>query len=166
MKKVLLTIDGMTGDQKVFGYAISLCKRISAELRIFQVIRPRYYRKYIKKIRKNAMIAQKVWESTMAAATFAEAGEHETALDLMAEGSEQVEHLLKESEKAGVHCRFSIRSGDPEKEIVAYVNDHRDVILTIYDAFGNSGSADIFEKKTTLANIKRSLSVPVVTVHS
>ena len=112
------------------------------------------------------MIAQKVLESTMAAAAFAEAGEHETALDLMAEGSEQVEHLLKESEKAGVHCRFSIRSGNPEKEIVDYVNDHRDVILTIYDASGDSGTADIFEKKTTLANIKRSLSVPVVTVHS
>lgn len=166
MKKILLTIDGMTGDQKVFHYAISLCKRISAELSIFQVIRPQYYRKYIKKIRKNAMIAQKVLESTMAAATFAEAGEHETALDMMAEGSEQVEHLLKESEKAGVHCRFSIRSGNPEKEIVDYVNDHRDVILTIYDASGDSGAADIFEKKTTLANIKRSLSVPVVTVHS
>jgi hypothetical protein len=166
MKKVLLTIDGMSGDQKVFHYAISLCKRISAELSIFQIIRPQYYRKYIKKIRKNAMIAKKVMESTMVAATFAEAGEHETALDMMAEGSEQVEHLLRESEKAGVQCRFSITSGNPEKEIVDYVNDHRDVILTIYDAFGGSGSVNIFEKKTTLANIKKDLSVPVVTVHS
>jgi hypothetical protein len=85
---------------------------------------------------------------------------------MMAEGSEQVEHLLKESEKAGVQCRFSITSGNPEKEIVDYVNDHRDVILTIYDAFGGSGSVNIFEKKTTLANIKKDLSVPVVTVHS
>ncbi len=166
MKKVLLTIDGMTGDQRVFHYAISLCKRISADLSIFQIIRPEYYRKYLKKMRKNAMIAHKILESTMAAATFAEAGEHETALDMMAEGSEQVEHLLKESEKAGVHCRFSIRSGNPGKEIVDYVNDHRDVILTIYDASADSGNADTFEKQTTLANITRSLSVPVVTVHS
>ncbi len=166
MKRVLLTIDGMTPDQKAFDYAVSLCKRIKAELRIFQIIRPRYYRKYMKKIRKNASLAKKIVESSMVAATFAEAGEHETALDIMAEASKQIEHLLRESEKAGVHCRFSMTSGNPEKEIVGYVNDHRDVILTIYDAFEVSGAADIFEKKSTLAKIKRDLSVPVVTVHS
>jgi hypothetical protein len=165
MKNVLLTIDGVTPDQKVFHYAVSLCKRISAELSIFQIIRPRYYRKYKKMIRKNALIAKKVVESSMAAAAFAEAGEYETALDMMAEGSKQIEHLLQESEKAGVHCRFSMISGNPEKEIVEYVNGHRDVILTIYDAFGGSGPVDIFEKKSTLAKIKRDLAVPVVTVH-
>jgi len=127
---------------------------------------PRYYRNYMKKIRKNALLAKKVMESAMVAATFAEAGEHETALDMMAEASKQIEHLLQESEKAGVHCRFSIKSGDPEKEIVEYVNDHRDVILTIYDAFDVNGSVDISEKKSTLAKIKRNLSVPLVTVHS
>ena len=164
MKKVLLTIDGITGDQKVFHYAISLCKRISAELSIFQIIRPRHYRKYMKKIRKNAMVAKKAVETAMVAATFAEAGEHETALDIMAEGSKHLEHLLKASEKAGVHCRFSITSGNPEKEIVGYVNDHRDVILTIYDAFGGSGTVDMLEKKSTLAKIKRDLSVPLITV--
>ena len=166
MKKVLLTIDGMTPDQKAFHYAVALCKRIKAELNIFQIIRPRYYRNYIKKIRKNALFAKKVMESAMVAATFAEAGEHETALDMMAEASKQIEHLLQESEKAGVHCRFAIKSGDPEKEIVEYVNDHRDVILTIYDAFDVNGTVDISEKKSTLAKIKRNLSVPLVTVHS
>jgi hypothetical protein len=165
MKNVLLTIDGVTPDQKVFHYAVSLCKRISAELSIFQIIRPRYYRKYKNMIRKNALIAKKVVESSMAAAAFAEAGEYETALDMMAEGSKQIEHLLQESEKAGVHCRFSMTSGNPEKEIVEYVNGHRDVILTIYDAFGGGGPVDIFEKKSTLAKIKRDLAVPVVTVH-
>jgi len=166
MKKVLLSIDGMTPDQKAFHYAVALCKRIKAELNIFQIIRPRYYRNYMKKIRKNALLAKKVMEGAMVAATFAEAGEHETALDMMAEASKQIDHLLQESEKAGVHCRFSIKSGDPEKEIVEYVNDHRDVILTIYDAFDVNGTVDISEKKNTLAKIKRKLSVPLVTVHS
>ena len=166
MKKVLLTIDGMTPDQKAFHYAVALCKRIKAELNIFQVIRPRYYRKYMEKIRKNASLVRRVVESAMVAATFAEAGEHETALDMMAEASKQIEQLLHESEKAGVHCRFSIKSGDPEKEIIEYVNNHRDVILTIYDAFDVNGTVDIPEKKSTLAKIKRNLSVPLVTVHS
>jgi nucleotide-binding universal stress UspA family protein len=166
MKKVLLTIDGMTPDQKAFDYAVSLCQRIKAELSIFQVISSRYYHKYMKRIRKNVLLSKKIVESAMVAATFAEAGEHETALDIMTEASSQIEHLLQASEKAGIHCRFSITSGNPGKEIVKYVNDHRDVILTIYDAFGRSGTVDIFEKKSTLAKIKRDLSVPVVTVHA
>jgi len=166
MKQVLLTIDGMTPDQKAFHYAVALCKRIRAELSIFQIIRPRYYRKSIEKIRKNAFLAKKFMEGSMVAATFAEAGEHETALDIMAEASKEIKHLLSESEKSGVHCHFSIKSGDPEKEIVKYVNDHRDVILTIYDAFDVNGTVDISEKKSTLAKIKRNLSVPLVTVHS
>jgi nucleotide-binding universal stress UspA family protein len=166
MKQVLLSIDGMIPDQKAFHYAVALCKRIKAELNIFQIIRPRYYRNYMKKIRKNALLAKKAMESAMVAATFAEAGEHETALDMMAEASKQIEHLLQESEKAGVHCRFSIKSGDPEKEIVKYVNDHRDVILTIYDAFDVNGTVDISEKKSTVSKIKRNLSVPLVTVHN
>ena len=166
MKKVLLSIDSMTPDRKAFHYAVALCKRIKAELNIFQIIRPRYYRNYMNKIRKNSLLAKKVMESAMVAATFAEAGEHETALDMMAGASKQIEHLLQESEKAGVHCRFSIKAGDPEKEIIEYVNDHRDVILTIYDAFDVNGTVDIPEKKSTLAKIKRNLSVPLVTVHS
>jgi biotin synthase-related radical SAM superfamily protein len=166
MKQVLLTIDGMTPDQKAFHYAVALCKRIKAELNIFQIIRPRYYRKYMEKIRKNASLVRRVVESAMVAATFAEAGEHETALDMMAEASKQIEQLLQESEKAGVHCSFSIKSGDPEKEIIEYVNDHRDVILTIYDAYAVNGTVDISEKKSTLAKIKRNLSVPLVTVQS
>jgi nucleotide-binding universal stress UspA family protein len=166
MKQVLLTIDGMTPDQKAFHYAVALCKRIRAELSIFQIIRPRSYRKSIEKFRKKALLAKKFMEGSMVAATFAEAGEHETALDIMAEASKEIKHLLSESEKSGVHCHFSIKSGDPEKEIIEYVNDHREVILTIYDAFDVNGTIDISEKKNTLAKIKRNLSVPLVTVHS
>jgi nucleotide-binding universal stress UspA family protein len=166
MEKILLAIDGITPDRKAFRYAVTLCKRIRAELSIFQIIRPRYYQEYRKKIRKKGSIMRKFVEGSMVAATFAEAGEHETALDIMAEASKEIRGLLLESEEAGVHCRFSIKSGDPEKEIVEYINDHRDVILTIYDAFDVNGTVDIPEKKSTLAKIKRNLSVPLVTVHS
>ena len=157
MKKVLLAIDGMTPDQKAFRYAVSLCKRIRAELNIFQIIRPRYYRKYMKKVRNKASLARKFMEGSMVAATFAEAGEHETALDMMAEVSKEIRRLLQESEEAGVHCHFSIKSGNSEKEIVDYVNDHRNVVLTIYDVSdqGADQNADISEKKSTLAKIKR-----------
>jgi len=168
MEKVLLAIDGMTPDRKAFRYAIALCKRIRAELSIFQIIRPQYYREYKKKIRKKGLFARKFVEGSMVAATFAEAGEHETALDIMAEVSKEIRRLLQESEKAGVHCHFSIKSGNPEKEIVNYVNDHRNVVLTIYDVSdqGADQNANISKKKNALAKITKGLSVPLVTVHT
>ena len=168
MEKVLLAIDGMTPDRKAFRYAVALCERIRAELNIFQIIRPQYYREYKKKIRKKGLLARTFIEGSMVAATFAEAGEHETALDIMAEASKKIKDLLQESEEAGVHCHFSIKSGNPEKEIINYVNDHRNVVLTIYDVsdHGVDEAANISNKKSALARIRKELSVPLVTVQS
>jgi nucleotide-binding universal stress UspA family protein len=168
MEKVLLAIDGMTPDRKAFRYAIALCKRIRAELSIFQIIRPQYYREYKKKIRKKGLFVRKFVEGSMVAATFAEAGEHETALDIMAEVSKEIRRLLQESEEAGVHCHFSIKSGNPEKEIINYVNNHRNVVLTIYDVSDHDVDevANISKKKSTLARIRKDLSVPLVMVQN
>jgi len=166
MEKVLLAIDGMTPDRKAFRYAIALCKRIRAELNIFQIIRPRHYREHAKKVRKTASLARRFMEGSMVAATFAEAGEHETALDIMAEASKEIRSLLQESEEAGVRCHFSITSGNPEKEIVSYVNDHRNVVLTIYDVSDQDANeaANNSKKEKSLTKIRKSLSVPLVTV--
>jgi len=168
MEKVLLAIDGMTPNRKAFRYAVALCKRIRAELSIFQIIRPQYYREYKKKIRKKGLFARKFVEGSMVAATFAEAGEHETALDIMAEVSKEIRRLLQESEEAGVHCHFSITSGNPEKEIVNYVNDHRNVVLTIYDVSDHdvNEANNISRKKNALAKITKGLSVPLVMVQN
>jgi hypothetical protein len=61
-----------------------------------------------------------------------------------------------------------MKSGNPEKEIVSYVNDHRNVVLTIYDVSdqGADQNANISEKKNALAKITKGLSVPLVTVHT
>lgn len=168
MEKVLLAIDGVTPEQKAFRYALALCKRIKAELGIFQIIRPRYYGEYKKKIRNKAFLAKKFFEGSMMAATFAEAGEHEVALDIMNEATKEIRRLLKESEEAGVHCHFSVKAGNPEKEIVNYINDHRNVVLAIYDV--SDPAADEVDhtsiKIDAIENIKKSLSVPLITVQS
>lgn len=168
MEKVLLAIDGMTPDRKAFRYAVALCKRIRAELSIFQIVNPRYYREQAKKVRKKASLVRKFMEGSMVAATFAEAGEHDTALDVMAEASKEIRRLLQESEDAGVRCHFAIKSGNPEKEIVNYVNDHRNVVLAICDISDHDANdaANIYRKKNALERIRKNLSVPLVTVHN
>jgi nucleotide-binding universal stress UspA family protein len=168
MEKVLLAIDGMTPEQKAFRYALSLCKRIRAELSIFQIIRPQHYREYKKMIQNKAAVAKKFFEGSMMAATFAEAGEHEVALDIMNEATKEIRRLVQASKEAGVHCHFSVKTGNPEREIVNYVNDHRNVVLTIYDA-ADAAAEDVdrtSRKINAIANIKNRLSVPLITVQS
>ena len=167
MKKVLLAIDGITPDQKVFHYAIQLCKRIKAELNVFQVINPRNYGEYLKKIRKGANNARSYFESSMVAATFAEAGEHGAAEEIMSAALKNYNRLLPESEKEGVQCHFSIKSGSPEKEIINYVNAHRNIVVAIYDkAKSVKDEPKTTKKKTTPGRISHKLAVPLVVINS
>ena len=168
MKKVLLAIDGMTPDRKAFSYAVALCQRIRAELSIFQIIRPRFYREYGKKIRKKGLLARKFVEGSMVAATFAEAGEHEIANEIMAQARNNIEQLLPESERAAISCHMTIRSGCLGEEIVRYVNEHRDVVLTVYDtAPAEKLEGGVVAKQgDNPSKIKEHLSIPLVVVRS
>jgi len=168
MKKVLLAIDGITPDQQVFRYAIQLCKRLKAELSVFQIINPRNYAEYLKKMRKSAGYARWYFENAMVAATFAEAGEHETAREIMSEGLKNIGRLLPESEKEGVPCHFSLKSGAPDKEIIDYVNANRDVVLTIFDSpvKGRQGSGATEKASPMLRKIQEALYIPLVVMRN
>ena len=168
MQKVLLAIDGINPDRKVFEYAVQLCQRIKADLSIFQVINPRRYKEYLKTIRKRADNARKYIEGAMVAATFAEAGEHETAREIMSKALENINRLLPESEKAGVQCHFAVKTGNPAKEIINYVNGHRDVVLTIYDSSleDRKGTRGVKKQQGVPRKIKQQLAVPLVIVQN
>jgi nucleotide-binding universal stress UspA family protein len=133
MQKVLLAVDGIKPTDKAFRYAVELCQRLHAELRILQVIRPNHYREYLKRIQRSVRFAKRYAEDSMVAVAFAEAGEHETAKEIMAEAKKNMNKLMPESEQAGVPCHLTMKSGRPGKEIIRYVKKHRNVVLAIYD---------------------------------
>lgn len=168
MKKVLLAIDGITPDRKTFRYAVELCKRIKAELKVFQIIRPQNYSKYLKEMRQKTDYARMYIQGSMMAAAFAEAGEHQSAKEIMAQASEQIKRLLSESQKQGVHCHFSMKRGSPEKEIIDYVNQHRDVVLTIYNSSDEhvEKTGILSKKKKAITSIKEKLAVPLVVANA
>ena len=168
MQKVLLAIDGISPDHKIFDYAVQLCKRITAELSVFQVINPRKHSEYLKTIRKRAGFARKYFEGAMVAATFAEAGEHETAKEIMSTALENINRLLPESEKAGVQCHFDVKTGNPAKEVIKYVNAHRDVVLTIYDSSleDRKETRGVKKQQGVPLKIKQQLAVPLVVVRN
>jgi nucleotide-binding universal stress UspA family protein len=167
MKRILLAIDGLLPNRKAFHYAVDLCSRMRAELNVFQILRPQLYRECIRKIKKKSVHARNLLEGAMVAATFAEAGEQEFASEIAAEASTEIKSLLHESQEAGVHCHFLTATGDPEKEIVNYVDNHWNVVLTIYDhSTLNEKSASVRPlEKGMLTRMKKNMSVPLVTVH-
>jgi hypothetical protein len=168
MKKVLLAISGITPSRNVFTYAVELCQRIRAELDILQIIRPKQYRQYLEKVREKSHHAKRYMESTMTAAAFAEAGEHETAREIEAQALKNINRLLPESEMAGVPCHLTMKSGSPEEELLSFMKEHRDVVLTIYDVpkeetgVLSSGS----KKKKRIQHIRENSHTPLVMVRS
>jgi hypothetical protein len=59
-----------------------------------------------------------------------------------------------------------MKSGSPDKEIVQYVNEHRDIVLTIYDTpGGETGETDEKRKRKSVPRrIRQQLLTPLVVV--
>jgi nucleotide-binding universal stress UspA family protein len=168
MQTVLLAVDGIKPTEKAFRYAVELCQRLCADLRVVQVIRPGQYKEYLKKVRKGTHRAKRYIENFMMAATFAEAGEHEMANEIMSLARMNIKQLLPESKRAGISCHLTMASGRPGKEIIRYVNEHRDVVLTIYDTAveENSACGISAEEGDGPLEIKQHLSIPLVVMRS
>jgi len=167
MEKVLLAIDGVTPDKKAFHHAVELCLRIKAELNVLQIVRPQNITGCFQKMKHTASQARQLFEGSMMAATFAEAGEHETADALMTEALENIKKLLPESEKAGVPYHLTMKSGDPAEAIIKYVRAHRDVVIAVYDAVNEKCPQPGDRKmKNALQAISKAIPVPVVLVQA
>ena len=86
--------------------------------------------------------------------------------DLREQALKNINQLLPESEKETVHYHLSMRSENPDKEIVSYVNDHRDIVLTIYNT-PKQEMGDAARETTTRdvpRRIRQRLSTPLVVV--
>jgi nucleotide-binding universal stress UspA family protein len=149
MEKVLLAIDGITPDKKAFNYAVELCTRIKADLNVLHIVRSQNMNGLLEKAINRAKCAKLFFEGTMMATTFAEAGEHATADNLMNQALININKLLPESEKAGISCHLTMKSGNPNEEIVRFVRDHKDVVVAIYDP------SDEKKQKTSDPRIKK-----------
>lgn len=164
MEKVLLAIDGVNPNGRAFSYAVELCKRIRAELNVLQVISPRNIAHYLKMVHEGARCAKEYIEGTMVAAAFSEAGEYEAARDLRAQALQKINQLLPQSERVGVPFRVTIKSGRPSNEIICYVEEHRDVVLTIYDRARkeNPSCNCVVPDSVVLRKVREQLPIPLV----
>ena len=167
MEKVLLAIDGITPDKKAFNYALELCTRIKADLDVLHIVRSRNMNGFLEKAINRAKCAKLFFEGTMMATTFAEAGEHETADNLMNQALKNINKLLPESEKAGISCHLTMKSGNPNEEIVRFVKDHKNVVVAIYDPSDKKKqNASDPKIKKMIRSITDALPIPLVMVQN
>jgi len=167
MEKVLLAIDGITPDKKAFNYAVELCSRIKAELNVLQIIRSQNANNFFDKAISRAKHAKLFFEGTMVAATFAEAGEHETAANLMNQALANINKLLPESEKSGISCHLTMKSGNPSEEIVRFLQEHKDVVIAVYDpTIEKEQNTSERKIKKLIQSITDALPIPLVMVQN
>jgi hypothetical protein len=165
MRKILLAINGIQPNRRVFSYTVQLCQRLKAELLVLQVVDTGNRGGRLGAIGRKARRAMKILEDSMTAAAFAEAGEHETAHAMMVQARKQINELLPETASAGIQCHFTMKAGAPEREIVRYARRHRDIVLTVYDSAVSDSQEDgpIHKERDVAGVIRQLLEVPVVT---
>ena len=167
MERVLLAGDGMKPSRKALRFAVDLCKALKVSLSVLQVIDYSQYGKYLKKLRNSSVRVRCLFEGSMMAATFAEAGEHDTGSELMALARKNATDLLREFEGSGIQYSLDVKFGEPSREIVSYVSQHREVAVAIYDASAeDNGEPDRSFAKQTFKRIKERVSVPLVVMHA
>jgi len=166
MKKVLLAIDGTAPDKKSFQYAVQLCRRIQAELNILQVIGSTNCGGHTTTAKRKTKPLRRYLEGTLMAVAFAEAGEQEAADALISEALRNLQQLLPESEKEGIRFHVTVRAGNLKREIIRYLREHRDVVLTVFDALHRKGVDAGFAKQTGshFEAIQKALPIPLVVI--
>jgi hypothetical protein len=164
MEKILLAIDGIAPDSRIISFAVSLCKRMRAGLDVLHILGPQYGGKYLKNVKQSARHTRNLIEDAMVAATFVETRQQEISEQLRTHLSAKLKHLFPERESDGIEYQLTLKSGNPDEEIVRYVHDHRDVVLTIYVPAGTAAErgSDPGNKKDTVRQIGQKLATPLV----
>ncbi len=164
MKQVLLAINGDIPTNSVFQYSVDFCKRISAELNILQFIQNRKITHCISSTKNRVGRLGKFLEAYFAGAAFAEQGVFYMADEFLSGVSDPLRDLIKFN-KIGVPFKVTLSNGDPETELSSYIDNHRKIVLMIFDP---SKDMENQPKKylATVEQIKKKLYVPLVVLKS
>jgi hypothetical protein len=162
VEKVLLA-SGISPRLKAFQYASEFCAYIKADLNILQVIKMANPKDGLRMFRNKAGLWRRRIEDSMIAATFAEAGEHEMASEIISRARKNLEPMLDKVDETGINYQLNVKTGDPGKEILNYLINHREIVLTVLDIqLEKEGSS---KKNSIPREITAQSPVPVVVVH-
>lgn len=164
MRSILLAVDGLMPDREAFRYALGMCRRMRAGLEVLQIVQGRHLRELAQRLKGGVANARRRFESAMAAAAFAEAGEAELAQRIVHEVQEQLERMVPEEERKGIPIHTRLTMGRPEKEIPRYVGDHPHVVVAIYNTETTASRPLVARtrKRSERNPLRKELPVPLV----
>jgi len=164
MKQVLLAINGDIPTNSVFQYSVGLCKRMKAELNILQFIQNRKLNHCISATKKKVGRLGKFLEDSFAEVAFAEQDVFYRADEFLSGVSDPLKDLVNFN-KTEVPFKVTLTSGDPGTELSSYIDNHQEIVLTIFDP-----SKDVQNQPkqclATVEQIRNKLYVPLVVVKS
>ena len=166
MKTILLAVDGMAAHQYALDYALGLCDPVRAGLDILQIVRPRGYSAGLSKLKKSIYRARDLLEDAMVTATYAQAGAPELADTLRATAERRIKRLIPAGIDTTVDYHCVVTGEDPDAVLKRYVDEHRNIILAIYDSlrFGRKSASTTEPARGIVSGLLKKLSIPLVLV--
>jgi hypothetical protein len=164
MKTILLAVDGMRPNEQTLAYALNLCSPIQAGLDILQIIRPQGMSRLKAKIYQ----ARNRFEDAMVMATYAQAGVPELVESLEAKARRNVKRLIPEDIQTAVDYHCVVTGDHPDTVLKHYLDEHRGVILAIYDSirFGAKTAAAHLAQRQAITRLLDKWSIPLVFVRN
>ena len=154
MKTILLAIGGENIQNDSVQFSLELAGRLKAKLDVLQILGP-WARLGWRRMKHGLTAGRRIFEGGMTAAAFAEAGEPALAkhiYDMLSDG------MKEKQTNDRVECQVHVLAGHAEREIIQYLEKHREVVLAIYDGPLKPEGGDLPERVSGAAR------VPVVTV--
>ena len=162
MKQVLLAINGDIPTNSAFLYSVDLCKRISAELNILQFIKDRKLTQRLTTTKKRVGRLGRFLEDSFAGVAFAEEGAFYLADEFLSGVSDPLKQLIKVNE-SGVSFKVALSHGNPETDLLNYIDNHQEIVLTVFDPSTNMRNHPR-QYLAIMEQIKKKLCVPLVVV--
>ncbi len=131
MKQVLLAINGPDYRKEAVRYALGLAQRIRAQLAVLQVLRSPAPR-VVPRVGANLSKGARTFEKAMVGATYAEAGEPDTALQLERDLGRAAASLT-ETDGPAVDYRVVVKTGRVDELVSQFIREHPEAVLAVYD---------------------------------
>lgn len=133
MKTVLFATDNLWPGKALFQYALQFCRRMKTELVILQILDPGTCQTFLQTLKAGLEKTQRRIENSLTTAALAEAGQTDSAREILLTGKKNIARLLPQEDQGDVLRCVEQKIGEPEQEIYAYLQSNPDIVLAIYD---------------------------------
>lgn len=163
MEYILFAADSIWPSRRVFEHTVDLCAQMTARLNVLQIIQPRRFQHTLSATRSRLARAHFMFETSMSAATYAQAGCSELARQCLLQGEHALKDLRRLADNQGVHAEFSQQIGPFAHELISFLEQRPDMVMAVLDAkdtLSDKGSKQKIQELLKIIPYK--IGIPVI----